>query len=190
MKIFRWQGLILAAVLTSAGCRSIPPQPAATPKNPASVSTNATLDGKWHSIQISPSPKLPEIRIWQKFNPVWWFENSDDPVPPAWYLPGDKNRNTKWLFRNPFHNFNFYVIGIADKKFMRSGRYPEKISNPNGGWDFAISRREIIFLPFISYQRGRFEFYLGWRTQGNFGVKFNISVSNENQKPQPSAAPP
>jgi len=187
VKISGWLGLIFAAALLSAGCQLIPPISAATQKNPASVSTNAAeLDGKWHSVEISPSPDLPKIHTWQKFNPVWWLENDDDPVPPAWYLPDDPHRATKWRFRNPFHNFNFYVIGVADKKIVRSGRYPEKISNPNGGWNFAVSRRKIILLPFISYQRGKFEFYFGWRTRGNFGIKFNFSSANENQEPRPS----
>ena len=148
------------------------------------------LDGKWHSVQVSPPPDLPKIYTVQKFNPVWWLENSDDPVPPEWYLPDDSHRVAKWRFRNPFHNFDFYVIGIADKKFTRSGRYPEKISNPNGGWNFAVSRRKIFLLPFVSYQHGKFEFYLGWRERGNFGIKLNYSASNEIQKPNPPATPP
>lgn len=147
-------------------------------------------DGRWHSVRIFPPPNLPEIHTWQKFNPVWWLENCDDPVPPAWYRPDDRQRAMKWRFRNPFHNFDFYVIGVADKKITRSGPYPEKISNPNGGWNFAVSRRKIVVLPFISYQRGRFEFYLGWRTRGNFGMKLNFSSANENQKPEPKPAAP
>jgi hypothetical protein len=76
--------------------------------------------------------------------------------------------------RNPFHNFDFYVIGIADKEFVRSGRYPKKNSNPDGGWDFAVSKYKCLRLPFISYQRGKFNFYCGWRNRGNFGIKINF----------------
>ncbi|HUB87949.1 MAG TPA: hypothetical protein VMB22_08665 [Verrucomicrobiae bacterium] len=185
MKISGWLGFILATLL-SAGCQSFSPQPSTTAKNPIPVSADtAVLDGKWHSVEIFPPAGLPKISTWQKFNPVWWLENADDPVPPAWYLPDDKHRAMKWRFRNPFHNFDFYVIGIADKKFVRSGRYPEATANPNRGWNFAVLRRRIIFLPFISYQRGKFEFYFGWRTRGNFGIKFNFSIANENQQPKP-----
>jgi hypothetical protein len=196
VKISGWHGLIFAVALSSAAGQSISPQPAAaTPKssgtNFVSAATNiAALDGKWHRIQMSPSPKLSKIRTWQKFDPVWWYENSDEPVPPAWYLPGDKHRVTKWHFRNPFHNFDYYVIGVADKKTVRSGRYPDIIANPHGGWNFSVTRRRIIFLPFISYQRGKFEFYLGWRTHGNFGTKINYSTSNEYHKPKPPANAP
>jgi hypothetical protein len=185
MKLSGWLGLLFAVVLSSAGCRSVSSQPTAAAKfsgtNSISTITNkVALDGKWHSIQKFPPPNLPEIHAWQKFNPVWWLENSDDPVPPAWYLPDNKHRVTKWHFRNPFHNFDFYVIGVADKKFTRSGRYPDVIANPHGGWNFAVARCKIILLPFVSYQRGKFEFYLGWRERGDFGTKLNYSTSNEN----------
>ena len=191
MNIPGWPGLIVAAALSTASGQSISPPPAATTaklsgtNSVAAATTNpAVLDGKWHRITVRPSTNLPSIRIWQKFYPVWWFENSDEPVPPAWYRPGEKHRVTLWHCRNPFHNFDFYVIGIADKKSVRSGRYPDKISNPRGGWNFAVSRRKIIFLPFFCYQRGKFEFYLGWRTHGNFGTKLNYSTGNEIQKPK------
>ena len=128
----------------------------------------------WHSIQIAPRPGLPKIHFYDKLNPVWWFKNSDEPIPPDWYKPNDKHRVRKWLFRNPLHNFDNYVIGIADKSSVRSGRYPLQTSNPHGGWNFAISRRKLIVLPFVSYRRGKFEFYLGWRERGNFGAKMNF----------------
>lgn len=196
MKISGWHGLIFSAALLSAGCQSISPRPATAAlkisgTNSVAAATNAVaLDGKWHSIPMFPSPKLPEIYTWQKFYPVWWFENSDEPVPPAWYRPGDPHRITKWHFRNPLHNLDFYVIGIADKKSVRSGRYPDIIANPHGGWNFSVTRRLLILLPFFDYKRGGFEFYLGWRTHGNFGIKVSFSSTNENQKPKtPMAAP-
>ncbi len=49
----------------------------------------------------------------QKFNPVWWFGNLDDPTPPDSYRPEDRHRKIKWRLRNPLHNFMFYVVGIA-----------------------------------------------------------------------------
>lgn len=147
--------------------------------------TNApSLEGTWHSIKVKPPPDLPKIHFYNKLDPVWWMQNSDDPAPPKDYKPDDKHRDLKWRFRNPFHNLTFYVLGIADKKFTRSGRYPEKISNPLGGWNFAIAHRTWRVLPFVSYRRGRFEFYLGWRERGNFGAKINVSGKRpENQSP-------
>jgi hypothetical protein len=137
----------------------------------------------WHSLIITPKPGLPEIHFYDKFNPVWWLQNADDPIPPAWYKPDDKHRATKWRFRNPFHNFSFYVIGVADKEIVRSGRYPERNSDPNGGWDFAVARRKIVPLPFISYDRNWLTFYLGWREHGAFGAEMKF-----HRHPKPPAA--
>jgi hypothetical protein len=77
--------------------------------------------------------------------------------------------------RNPLHNFNSYVIGTADRKFVRSGRYPEVISNPHGGWNFAVNRHKWLRLPFVLYHRGRIECYFGLREHGSFGIKVNRS---------------
>lgn len=143
---------------------------------------------RWHTIQVKPRDDLhlPKIHFYNKLNPVWWLKNRDDPRPPDWYKPNDKHRSLKWSFRNPMHNFDFYVIGVADKKFSRSGRFPDKVSDPRGGWDFEATRYKIIWLPFISYHRPKFDFYLGWRDRGNFGIKFNV---NPDKKPKPKVAP-
>src|SRR5690242_19920118 len=61
------------------------------------------------------------IKRGQKWSPKFWFGNQDDPMPPADYRPDDKHRVSKWYYRNPTHNFNFYVIGLADKTFRRWG---------------------------------------------------------------------
>lgn len=150
-----------------------------------SAGTNAP-DGKWHTIQVPPRRNLPKIHFYDKLNPVWWLKNSDEPSPPADYKPNDKLRKLKWSFRNPFHNFSNYVIGIGDKQFTRSGRYPDKISSPRGGWNFSVAHRTWRWLPLISYRRGRFEFYLGWRERGNFGAKINVKGKD---KPKPNSAP-
>jgi hypothetical protein len=125
----------------------------------------------WHTIAVAPKPGLPKIRYYDKLNPVWWFGNADEPAPPAWYRPADKHRLLKWRFRNPLHNFTHYVIGVEDKKFSRSGKYPERNSDPRGGWNFAIGRRCLAPLPFVSYDRSWCTFYFGWREQGAFGLK-------------------
>lgn len=111
----------------------------------------------------------------QKVNPVFWFENADDPVPPNWYRPGKSLRAFTWAWRNPCHNFTWYVMGIGEKTFTRVGRYPGTISNPNGGWNWAVSRYGYWRFPSVVYDRHRFHFYFGWRRGGNFGMKFNFT---------------
>jgi hypothetical protein len=150
---------------------------------PVLTDTNAALlDGAWHSVKVSPPANLPKISFWNRLNPVWWFGNIDDPIPPAWYRADDKHRWMKWHCRNPFHNFDFYVIGVADKEFVRSGRYPVGNGNPHGGWDFSVVTFKGLPLPFMSYSRGKFNFYLGWRNRGNFGVKLNYSEKRNKKK--------
>ena len=83
---------------------------------------------------------------------------------------------------NPFRNRSF-VIGIADKPFSQTGRFPGEIATPNGGWNWGVCRYKRLRLPFIAYSRGRFQFYCGWRKGGNFGMKFNFGGSK--QQPQP-----
>jgi len=177
-------GLMLAFLFCcSIGCRtagssssvSVPAQPAArTNETNRQASATNVLRGRWHTVEIAPKRK--DISTWAKFNPVWWYGNIDDPEPPGWFRPDEQHRVGKWRARNPFHNFTFYVIGIADKPHYRSGRYPRNIGNPNGGWNFAVARRRLVVLPFVAYNRGKFDFYFGWRTAGNFGAKINFNA--------------
>ena len=90
-------------------------------------------------------------------------------------MPGRRLRKVAWYVRNPFHNFTFYVIGIADKPFWRIGPYPTETSNPHQGWNWAVCERKMARLAFVDYKRKRFEFYAGWRTGGNFGIKLNFA---------------
>jgi hypothetical protein len=138
--------------------------------------TNSVPQTGWHTIVHKPDPDKPPIRTINKFNPVWWFGNSDQPNPPDDYRPNDKARLFKWRTRNPFHNFTFYVIGIADKKIKRSGCHPEQTFRSDGGWNFAVTRYKWCPRPFVSWCHGDkgFHFYCGWRTAGNFGLKCNM----------------
>jgi len=121
---------------------------------------------------------------WQKLNPVWWLGNVNDPVAPEGYRRGKCCRNLTWYLRNPFHNFTFFVIGVADKPFTRVGRCPDEVFNPEGGWNWAVCRYKCLRLPFISYIRGGFKVYWGWRANGNFGIKLNFA-GEKIAKPSP-----
>jgi hypothetical protein len=118
------------------------------------------------------------IKRGEKWKPKFWFGNQDDPLPPADYRPDDKHRVSKWYYRNPTHNLNFYVIGLADKTFRRSGRYPAEVFNPKGGWNWTVCKYKWWRLPFISFQKKSFCFYLGWRERGNFGAKLSFKGGN------------
>jgi len=186
MKLIARFVLLLAGFLMLTGCQSISPplgeprtpgpRATKTPILPAGETNAAALAGKWHSIIVTPPAGKPKISASQKFNPIWWFKNADEPVPPVWYRPDNGMRTFLYGCRNPMHNFHSYVIGISDKEFVRSGRYPETIANPNGGWNFTVSKYKVLRLPMISYRRGKFDFYFGWRTTGSFGIKVNFSA--------------
>jgi hypothetical protein len=112
-------------------------------------------------------------------NPLAWlgwafFGNEDDPLwGDAAFNPEQKDTlwwRAKWWFRNPAHNLTFYVIGVAHREITRSGKYPNDVFNPEGGWNWAVTSYKWARLPFVSYA-GRVKFYAGWRERGNFGLK-------------------
>ena len=124
--------------------------------------------------------------------PKWWpfhnriigrllwkvIGNSDDPEPPSWFKPNDKHRILKWYIRNPFHNFTFYIIGLEDKDRICYGINAGKVLTDG----FCVYLSKIkglpIIVPFLSYQRTMknriFQFYIGWRRGGAFGIKCRI----------------
>lgn len=135
----------------------------------------AVKDGKHVVNVVTVPPKM------QKWNPVWWIGNVDTRVPPPDYKPDDPRRARKYQWRNPGHNFTFYVIGITDKKFTRTGRHPDDVFKPGGGLNWAVSRHRLLLLPFVSYQGRLCSTYFGWRERGNFGIKLNLSWRGKSQ---------
>ena len=162
------RAVLLLACICVTGCLS--------PVNASRNVKNKQLAGE------QPARNEPKVTVHtaQKFNPVWWFGNADEPVPPDWYQPDDPHRVRHWYWRNPLHNFTFYVVGVADKPFERVGRHPQDVFNPEGGWNFATVRHKYCRLPFCSYTRGRFATYWGWRERGNFGVKLTFRRKQAN----------
>ena len=144
---------------------------------------------------VEPTPNAdaprPLVRRTQKWNPVWWFGNVDDPVPPDWYRPGSRWRTVFWQLRNPLHNFTFYVLGVADREFTRTGKFPEAVFAPDCGWNWAVTRCGWVRLPFLSFNGERGRFYLGWRERGNFGGKVNFGKlpTPDPRRQTPNPAP-
>lgn len=180
-------GLLVSLLCIVTGCRSVNPAAYPTAKewldqHPSSAGNGTSVAETkrpppvpWHSVCMEVYD-LPTPHWNQKISPLWWFENSADPVPPDWYRPGKKARTFTWYLRNPFHNFDYYVIGAADHKTVRSGKYPEHNMNPQGGWNLAVTAYKGWRLPFASYEGRHIRFYLGWRECGDFGMKFNLKT--------------
>ena len=136
----------------------------------AALSPCAEASGR-HQVTVTNTMHIPHGLKW---SPKFWLGNQDDPVPPDDYRPGDRHRVQKWYFRNPTHNLTFYVIGVADKTFRRTGRYPDQVFNPRGGWNWTVCKYKWVRLPFISFGRKSFRFYLGWRERGDFGGRLTF----------------
>jgi hypothetical protein len=161
--------LALLSLALGGGCASSSANRRPPPSLPES------RERRTHPPNIHTNVPRHHFTTMQKLNPAFWFGNADDPVPPASYLPDDPHRQRKWYWRNSCHNFTFYVMGIGDKEFIRVGRHAGAVFNPHGGWNWAVSKHRCLRLPFISYQRGQFKFYIGWRNRGNFGIKLTFS---------------
>lgn len=114
----------------------------------------------------------------KKWNPIWWLGNEWDPDPPDWSMPGSSMwlRRINWWFRNPFHNFGRYVLGVGDKNYkVIFERLPPKdaINQPMG-----LERASLVFddgktLPWFFYGGKYFNFYWGWQPTGFAGLKLN-----------------
>lgn len=110
-----------------------------------------------------------------KLNP---FGNYDDPSPPKTYRPklNEPFRRLLWLIRNPLHNFMFYWIGIAGVKRIFVGNFLED------GWNISYTYTKNFTFPLISYKEDLFEFYIGWRRNGGFGIALRKANAKEASK--------
>jgi hypothetical protein len=123
------------------------------------------------------------------------FGNDDDGIfgegPSANYRPNQPPCFAKavaWWFRNPLHNFCFYVIGSAHRENTQIDIFQivdNKISGlhyrPEGTHLFEDGKSSFHVAlhggkPFISlrlcyHPNYRADFYIGWRERGNFGIK-------------------
>jgi hypothetical protein len=119
-----------------------------------------------------------KVQLSKKLNLLWWCGNDWDKSPPAWSMPGCEEwlRRLNWWFRNPFHNFGRYVLGVGDQNYIvRITRRDDQF--PNGdlkGWEIGeISLSKGRTLPWYSYGSEKFVFYWGWQPTGFGGLKLN-----------------
>ena len=133
------------------------------------------------------------ISIWKKLNPLWWPFNEADPIenePQMWPDKPLWQRRILWWLRNPFENFNRYVIGERDRSPVYVGPQPEDNfywiysvgggRRDPGGWHFHWVRPTVgviakhLWLPFISFN-GTWQFYAGWKHDGPAGLALRKS---------------
>lgn len=123
--------------------------------------------------------------LWKKLNPLWWFFNEGEPLPPVDYLPGNPLRVVLWYVRNPFQNFGQYVLGVYDRNYTVYGTSPVLATtwhdvHPKDrlGFKWSVIRLGWLRLPFVSYTGKKVVWYLGWQWWGFFGAKFNVLNSD------------
>lgn len=81
----------------------------------------------------------------------------------------------KWWFRNPAHNFCFYVIGVADQTRYVTGPWGaahDRLEVGETGWMWSYTKVvHSLPLPYVNFSNKWIKFYAGWRPQGAFGFK-------------------
>lgn len=128
---------------------------------------------------------------------TWMFFGNDDDgifgegLHAHYYpeKPASLAKAVAWGSRNPLHNFCFYVIGSAERENSEIDFLsitPWEIRGfdykPQGNTVF-LDECSSLYLglhggkPFLSFRwvysfKYRFDFYVGWRCRGNFGIKF------------------
>lgn len=120
----------------------------------------------------------------RKLNPLWWFANDEEPLPPADLYAGQPHwlRVLRWYLRNPLQNFGKYVVGVYDRNYTVTGDAPVAATtwlDVPGSTRTGFKRSTIWLggwfpLPFVSYTGKRVLWYAGFQWWGMGGVKFNI----------------
>ena len=118
----------------------------------------------------------PEIKWYHRFNPLWWFDNIDDPHPPEQFVSkiADWSELRVWLWwkwRNKLHNGNYYVWGLAGKDIEVKSKYPGELFAPIG-YNWFLVKYKWLILPGLSYYGNVWRWYIGWLDSGQFGLEF------------------
>lgn len=111
------------------------------------------------------------------------FGNWEEPMPfpekrrleaeKSWLPPG-----VWWNLRNPLHNFTHRFIGITPLGNRYEWILPESngwiriVNDIVGNWQYSYWTKpnSKIKLPFWNFDNGKWQFYIGWLSRGNFGM--------------------
>lgn len=113
---------------------------------------------------------------WRKINPLWWLGNDErSAVGNTFYY--------KYV-RNFAQNFRWYVIGLADRPHLVTGRAPicnkrSDLRPAESGWQYSfVHLLGVPLLPWVCFASRRLTFYFGWEPDGGFGILLNFSNSD------------
>lgn len=129
-----------------------------------------------------------KVTIWKKLNPFWWFLDSDLPCGRRWWFEKHCKKcnlicKLKFAFRNPFHDFTHYVIGVQHKiKDGSCNPYCDYKRICTKNWIITIDKIECKFINLywidFKHKSGKYEFYIGWRCGGGFGIANRFYFKN------------
>jgi hypothetical protein len=156
----------------------------------------ATLIGVVDKHTFWGRTRVPLIK---KLNPIWWFRNdteqSADEAP--WYHP-DWSRARRYFYwnflRNPLQNFRCFIIGVQDRNYAVTGRYPvltiqrDDLVPPEYGFQCSVIWLRVP-RPFVSYSGKYVVWYVGTQPTGIFGLKFNLHLSRHSLPDQSIVSP-
>jgi hypothetical protein len=127
------------------------------------------------------------VPLIKKLNPIWWFRNDTEQSADAapWYHPewSRARRYFYWNFlRNPLQNFRCFIVGVQDRNYAVTGRYPvltvqrDDLVPPEYGFQCSMIWL-LVPRPFISYSGKYVVWYVGTQPTGIFGLKLNLHRS-------------
>ena len=127
-------------------------------------------------IKAKPSPKRPS-GLWAFF--LWAFFGNADDGPygdDRWRAGRPKTFRLalEWWFRNPAHNFCFYVIGFADEDHIFVGKKDWGV-DPGISVHWCVTTLTGVRRPLLSYVGKKRGWYIGWRPYGAFGISLNFA---------------
>jgi hypothetical protein len=190
--------LLMIMILTGCASYKIPTQQI-PPKKKYRCQENPTrTKALSHPLYTVIPRHRCQIRWYDLPHWITWslFGNDDDGIfgeePSAHYKPEMPISSCKaawWFFRNPFHNFTFYVIGTAhwnngELDLLRIAgprvslghyRCPGKTTFPSKRYScFYLALhggKPFVSLRLIHSRTRKTDIYFGWRPRGNFGIK-------------------
>src|SRR6187551_2200537 len=124
--------------------------------------------------------------LWKKLTGFcwWWWMNDDNQTvdQATWYHPEWSYRRRWWtwnVWRNPLQNLRSFVLGVQDRNYTVTGKYPvnviqrDDMQPPEMGWQWCVCWT-LLPRPFASYSGEKWVLQFGWQFNGFFaGIKFN-----------------
>lgn len=123
---------------------------------------------------LRPPNRMPPT-LAQRINPLWWAGDAERPSGWTWW---------QHFLRNPFANFTMTVIGCAHREravVYSASPWTYADDGWNSGWVIPSGGMP---RPFMSWRGRRWEWCIGWKTNGGATIQFRRANSpNQTETP-------